>query len=110
TVTVTGPGGGGTTPPVGGRGPVADAGPNQITLTPTVQLDGSKSLHPDGKLIRFSWRAVGRAPLEIRGADTPRPTVIFQTGAYGDYVFELTVTDADGKFATSTMRVFYGQY
>jgi hypothetical protein len=103
--------GGGTTPPPTGGGPVANAGPNQVTTNPVITLDGSRSFHPDGKLIRFSWRAIGRNPLEIRGADTARPTVVFNTiNGFGEYVFELTVTDADGKFATSTTRVFFGAY
>jgi hypothetical protein len=100
-------GGGGGTP--GNRPPVADAGKDFLTLQNTVRLDGSKSFHPDGKLIRFSWRSIGSLnPKEMRGTDTAQPTIFFQH--FGEHVFELTVTDADGRFATSTVRVFYAAY
>jgi len=111
TVTVEGttPGGGGPGPGTGGGRPVADAGADRTVLDQMIRLDGSKSYHPDGKLIRFSWRSVGSLePKEIRGADTAQPTVYFQH--YGQHVFELTVTDADGKFATLTVRIFWAAY
>jgi plastocyanin len=103
------PGGGG---PVGTRPPVANAGPDQTTTQRTITLDGSRSFHPDGKLIRFSWRVLNlKGVQEFRGTDTARPTVIFaEYAAYGEYVFELTVTDQDGRFSTSTTRVTYYAY
>ena len=101
-----GGGGGGNT---GNRPPVADAGKDFTTLDRSVRLDGSKSYHPDGKLIRFSWRSLGPLePKEMRGTDTAQPTVIFQH--FGQHVLELTVTDADGRFSTSTVRVFFAAY
>jgi len=108
-IAVDGSGGGGGGGSTGNRPPVADAGKDALTLQNSIRLDGSKSFHPDGKLIRFSWRNVGALqPKEMRGTDTAQPTVFFQH--YGEHVFELTVTDADGRFATSTVRVFYAAY
>lgn len=108
-ITVEGAGGGGGGGTPGNRPPVADAGKDTLTLQNMIRLDGSKSFHPDGKLIRFSWRSVGSLnPKEMRGTDTAQPTVFFQH--FGEHVFELTVTDADGRFAVATVRVFYAAY
>jgi hypothetical protein len=98
-----------TPAPIGG-GPVADAGPNQVTLLQEIKLDGTRSVSPEGLVIGFSWRAVGRQPLLILGADTATPTVRFAPLAFGEYSFELTVTDARGRFAKSTTKVFFGAY
>ncbi|HUQ92225.1 MAG TPA: OmpA family protein [Bryobacteraceae bacterium] len=98
-----------TTTPVD-AGPVADAGPNQVTTLQEIKLDGTRSVSPEGLVIGFSWRALGRQPLLILGADTATPTVRFAPLAFGEYVFELTVTDARGRFAKSTTRVFFGAY
>ncbi|MBL8233501.1 MAG: hypothetical protein JNL98_33700, partial [Bryobacterales bacterium] len=57
-----------------------------------------------------SWRPVGRAPEAILGADTATPTVRFAPLAYGEYVFELTVTDSRGRFSRATTKVFFGAY
>ncbi len=88
------------------RPPVADAGPNQTTMGHYIQLDGSKSYDPDGDTITYSWRVAGAKPADIYGATTATPTVMFLQG-YGDYVFELTVTDAKGARSTATTTVNY---
>jgi uncharacterized cupredoxin-like copper-binding protein len=97
-----------TVPPSGG--PIADAGPDQVTTSREIRLDGSKSRHPEGLVIGYSWRPIGRAPEAILGADTATPTVRFQPLAFGEYVFELTVTDSRGRFSRSTTKVFFGAY
>ncbi len=97
------------TPGTGG-GPVADAGPNQVTTNREVKLDGSRSVSPEGLVIGFSWRALGRQPELMLGADTATPTVRFAPLAFGEYNFELTVTDSRGRFAKATTKVFFGAY
>lgn len=97
-----------TTPASGG--PVADAGPDQVTTSREIRLDGSRSRHPEGLVIGYSWRPIGRAPETILGADTATPTVRFAPLAFGEYVFELTVTDARGRFSRATTKVFFGAY
>ena len=105
-VTVVGP-----PPSLGGRAPVANAGADIVTTRQEILLDGSASAHPENKLFRYSWRAIGpRAPLEIRGADTATPTVRFNQYSYGEYTFELTATDGDGRFTTDTMKVFFAAF
>jgi hypothetical protein len=103
TVKVT-PGGG------GGGGPIANAGPDQVTTLMEIHLDGSKSVNPEGGLLGFSWRAVGRQPALLLGADTSTPTVRFAPNAFGQYTFELTVTDSKGRFSKATTNVFFGSY
>ena len=98
-------------PVAGGRAPVGNAGPDIVTTKQEILLDGSASAHPDNKTFRYSWRAIGpRAPMEIHGADTATPTIRFQQYNYGEYMFELTTTDGDGRFTTDTVRVFYAAF
>ncbi|MBI4908822.1 MAG: OmpA family protein [Acidobacteria bacterium] len=92
------------------QGPVANAGPDLVTTNRDVQLDGSRSNHPGGLVIGFSWRALGRQPELVLGADTATPAVRFAALAYGEYLFELTVTDSQGRFSKSTVKVFFGAY
>jgi len=84
--------------------PVADAGPDQVTWQDSVRLDGSRSYDPDGDPISFSWRVVGSKLAEITGGSTPIPVVKFLSG-WGDYTFELTVTDSFGATSTATTHV-----
>ncbi|HXG31915.1 MAG TPA: OmpA family protein [Bryobacteraceae bacterium] len=88
------------------RPPVADAGPDFVTMEPEARLDGSKSYDPDGDPITFAWRVVGPRQAEIQNANTPNPVVRFLQG-WGDYVFELTVTDPWGLTSTDTVRIRY---
>ena len=84
--------------------PVADAGPNRTTMDRQFQLDGSASYDPDGDPITYSWRVAGAKPAQLTGADTARPTAVPWQG-YGDYIFELTVTDDKGARGTATVTV-----
>ncbi|MCS6953400.1 MAG: PKD domain-containing protein [Bryobacteraceae bacterium] len=88
----------------GNRPPVADAGPDFVTTERVVRLDGSRSYDPDGDPISFAWRFIGPRHAEIQNANTPNPVVRF-LHAWGEYIFELTVTDAWGLSSTDTVRV-----
>ncbi len=88
------------------RAPVADAGQGFVTVEPTARLDGSRSYDPDGDAISFSWRVAGPRNATIGGGDTPIPVVRLENG-WGDYVFELIVTDAYGASSTSTVTIQY---
>jgi len=96
--------------PTGDGAPVANAGPNQVTTNREIRLDGTRSFHPEGLVIGYSWRAVGRQPELILGGDTATPTVRFAPLAFGEYVFELTVTDSRGQFSRATTKVFFGAF
>lgn len=95
---------------VGQGGPIANAGPNQVTTNREIRLDGTRSFHPEGLVIGYSWRALGRQPELILGGDTATPTVRFAPLAFGEYEFELTVTDSTGRFSKATTKVFFGAY
>jgi uncharacterized cupredoxin-like copper-binding protein len=88
------------------RAPVADAGPNQTTTQTQIALNGSGSYDPDGDPITYSWRVSGAKPAEITGGNTATPTVRFQQG-WGDYIFELTVTDNKGARSSASTVVNY---
>jgi cytochrome c oxidase assembly protein Cox11 len=86
--------------------PVANAGPDQVTLASTITLDGSASYDPDGDPITYSWRVVSNGHADIYGANTANPSVLLSSG-YGSYTFELTVTDSKRASSTDTVRVNY---
>jgi hypothetical protein len=84
--------------------PVADAGLNQTVTTGNFSLNGSASYDPDGDEITFSWRVSGAKPAQITGATTATPSVVALQG-WGDYIFELTVTDSKGARSIATTTV-----
>jgi hypothetical protein len=100
TVTVT------KTPPPIGPPPtvVIVGGPVLETVVRTVRLDASQSSSPAGFTpLTYSWTArEGRAAID--NPSSPTPTV-YLGNLYGDYFFDLTVTDARGNTATSTIDV-----
>jgi hypothetical protein len=100
TVTVTK-----TQPPVGPPPTVVIVGgPVLETVVRTVRLDASQSSSPAGFTpLTYSWTArEGRAAID--NPSSPTPTV-YLGNLYGDYFFDLTVTDARGNTATSTIDV-----
>jgi hypothetical protein len=62
----------------------------------TIILDGSNSSDPDGDELTYSWGLVS-APINetaiLNYQDTQSPT--FTPNSYGEYTFELTVTDGE---------------
>lgn len=100
-----GTGGNGGTGTGTNRPPVANAGTNMQTVVNQIQLNGSGSSDPDNEAITFSWRSIGRSA-SITNATSATPTVQLGEG-FGDYNFELTVTDARGATATATVTVTY---
>jgi hypothetical protein len=85
--------------------PVADAGANKWTYANTAMLSGIKSYDPQGSPLKYSRRFVAYQPNRsnpsgtpsvptITGADTVTPTI--KMYELGDYIFELTVTNALG--------------
>lgn len=91
----------------GNRPPVADAGPPIRLYNNTVSLNGSRSYDPDGDPITFSWRFIsGVGTSTLSGANTATPTA-FMSGPFGDYLYELTVTDNKGASSTAVVRVTF---
>lgn len=97
------------------RPPIADAGPDQTTGNNSVRLDGSKSFDPDGDPITYSWRLVTFVPdpaskpgptgATISGGTTATPSVLMLQ--WGQYIFELTVTDPSGAKSSDFVRVTF---
>ncbi len=78
------------------------------TLDRQIVIDASRTTDPDGDTLTFQWRQIGQvnndgsaAILDANSA-TPR---IQLSGIFGDYLFELKVTDSKGNSATKTVRV-----
>lgn len=70
-------------------------------------LDASGSFDPDGDSLTYQWRQVGvnnQNNAAIITATSPTTRVQLQ-GIFGDYIFELTVTDSKGASSTKTIRI-----
>jgi hypothetical protein len=107
TLTLAAGAGGGTGGTPGNRAPIAVAGPQGLVTTlPEVQLDASASSDPDGDPITFSWKSVGR-PVNILDANTAKPRVQLFGNGFGDYTFEVTVTDNRGASSTARVTISY---
>ena len=90
------------TTPTPGEAPKADAGVDFTTVQPQVTLDGTKST---GTGLKYAWKIVGRTA-SINNANTATPFVQFGEG-FGQYIFELTVTDSTGATSTARVTVLY---
>lgn len=88
------------------RPPVARAGPDQVITLPVnaVTLDGTASSDPDNNITGYLWRKIS-GPSSFSLVN-PVSVQTQATGlAQGDYLFELSVTDAGGLTAQDTVRV-----
>lgn len=95
-------------PGPGPQGPpptvVINGGPVLETVVRNVTLDASASFSPAGfGPLKYYWTArEGRAA--IANGNTPTPQV-YLGNLYGDYFFDVTVTDARGNVATASIDV-----
>ena len=89
----------------GTGGPTADAGPDLTAFTVEIQLNGSKSSGAGGSAITYLWKNVGKSA-SLRDATSATPIVQFGEG-FGEYEFELTVTNSSGQTATDRVKVLY---
>jgi hypothetical protein len=92
----------GTTDPTG---PTANAGADIVTTQSLLTLDGSSSSHSEDLALTYSWR-VTQGSANILEPTSAQPRVQLNQN-FGDYVFELTVTDPAGKTSTDTVKVSY---
>jgi chitodextrinase len=70
-----------------------------------MELDGSDSTDPEGEPLAYSWKCTGK-PAAMGRAETAKPWVQF-VGGYGEYTFELTVTDPKGASAKAVATILY---
>jgi PKD repeat protein len=81
--------------------PVAVTGPSRtIDQHQEVKFDGSNSTDNVG-VVEWSWSFQDGDETKVLSG--PRPTYVFKEA--GEYLVELTVTDAAGNFATDTLMV-----
>lgn len=92
-------------PPSGPPPTVVIAGaPVLQTLVRTLVLNATQSFSPAGYgPLKYQWTSRGNRA-SISDANSPMPT-IYLGNLYGDYFFDLTVTDARGNTATSSIDV-----
>ncbi len=89
-------------PPAANRAPVANAGNGFYTAFRDTHLDGSSSIDPDGDTLTYQWRTVVGVAT-IANPNAARTAVRLERADYGNFLFELTVSDPSG--ASSTSRV-----
>jgi hypothetical protein len=100
------PGGGGAEPPPAGTAPVPVIAtvPQPVTQK-AIKLDASQSTNAEGGTLTFLWRSLGNQAA-ITDATTATPTVQFNAGPRV-YVFEVTVTNAQGFSSVATVSINY---
>jgi len=81
----------------------ASAGQNATTALSEIEL--STTVENASGAVSYVWRTVGKSAAII-GPTTATPRVQFAEG-FGDYVFEVTATDAAGNTSTSQVTVRY---
>jgi hypothetical protein len=88
--------------------PVANAGSNRtgVSSGSLVTLDGTGSFDPEALAITYSWSQVAGTSVTLTGADTATPSFTTPLTPVGlSLGFRLTVTDPQGKTATSNVSV-----
>jgi hypothetical protein len=87
-------------------GVVAMLGPNGLTTTqPQLTLSTVGSMSASGGPLTYSVRSINGSASIVNG-NTANPQVQF-AGGPGTYVFELTVTDANGNSSKDVATIFY---
>jgi outer membrane protein OmpA-like peptidoglycan-associated protein len=90
---------------VTGNGPQCDAGANQVTYNNTVQLNASHTFSPSKSPLTVSFTFIsGPGTPTITGGTTLTPTVTMPLN--GEYLFQLTATDANGSCTAFTRVKF----
>ncbi len=87
--------------------PVSNAGVDITAAPGTVQLNGSASYDPDGKIVRYVWKQIsGPASATITSARSTAPvTMANGLTKKGIYVFELAVADNRASFTRDQVNI-----
>ena len=88
--------------------PIANASTDQIVSAgDMVQLDGSKSVDPDGNITSYSWSRLTGQPVPLMANNTAKPSFITPSNISTviALVFQLTVTDDKNETGLSTTKV-----
>jgi hypothetical protein len=89
------------------QSPVANAGPDQtVEQGAGVTLNATASTEPDGDILAYYWRQTGGTPVTLNGPTSVQPSFVADTGgAASTLIFNLTVTDPEGLFASDECSV-----
>ena len=89
---------------VGVSTPVANAGANQLNITPQiVTLNGSGSYDPAGETLTYQWTEISGPAVTLSAPTAAVTTFTALTGQ--TYIFRLTVTNTDKISASATTEV-----
>ena len=75
------------------------------TIQSQIALDATQSTAANGQPLTYNLRVISGSA-SVTQANSSRPVVQFSSG-FGDYVFELTVTDSTGATSTDRITVRY---
>lgn len=87
--------------------PLADAG-RDTTISSSagrMVLDGTSSVDPDGKIVRYVWQKVEGPPFGIMSHDVTSNPVVTGLSYPGIYTFELRVVDDRAEWATDRIKI-----
>jgi hypothetical protein len=88
-------------------GPLAAAGLDQeVGVNTTVQLDGTGSSHPDGRIEGYEWSIETPDGRTMRPACRACARTSFTPRSVGRYDVTLTVTDGEGRTDSDTLYVY----
>ena len=86
--------------------PFANAGSDQITVSTSIALDGSKSEDLDGAIVSYLWQSILSPPASSFVILNPTQAVTNVNGLIpGTYEFALTVIDDSSATATDTVQI-----
>ncbi|MEZ8272568.1 C25 family cysteine peptidase [Vibrio splendidus] len=86
------------------KAPIAVAKDTMSKTNQWIELDGTQSSDPDGKIVTYHWKQVSGPKAEVAYPNT-RFAYTFTSNTENTLKFELTVTDNEGKSASSIATV-----
>lgn len=93
-----------TNSPASNIPPVAIAGADQTTLSPTVTLDGENTYDPDGVVVSYVWNKLS-GPTNTTISNPTSIMPVISNLATGVYQFTLTAQDNLGAISTDTITI-----
>lgn len=86
------------------KAPIAVAKDTMSRANQWIELDGTQSSDPDGKIVNYQWNQVSGPKAEVAYPNS-RFAYAFASNAENTLKFELTITDNEGKSSSSIATV-----